>query len=359
MRRVNREVSDPQLQLEILRRCHVCRIALNDSEVGSPYILPLNFALAEKDGHPVLYFHGAGEGRKYELLAQDSRCSFEADCDHALVSDESTAYCTFQYSSVIGHGRLSVVPDGEKFAALQAINNASHPGGFPVNEASVARTTVMRLDVEAMTGKSNVGKIAPAAIANIKKSRYELLLKQLPAMLEGEADQTARYANAAAMIHEAFGFWWTGFYRVVPVAGAAAVAASGAYAFGSSGVSASSDAAGSASLGVSGHGGHGAKAGDTEELLLGPFQGPVACMHIGYGRGVCGTAWKENRTVVVPDVEQFPGHIACSSASRSEIVVPLRDPSGRVTAVLDIDSKDLGTFDELDAQYLEQLVGKI
>ena len=342
MRRVNREVSDPQLQLAILRRCHVCRIALNDSEVGSPYILPLNFALAECDGHPVLYFHGASEGRKYELLAQDSRCSFEADCDHALVSDESTAYCTFQYSSVIGHGRLSIVPDGEKFAALQAINNMNHPGGFPVNEASVAHTTVMRLDVEAMTGKSNVGKISEKAIANIKTARYELLLKQLPAMLEGEADETARLSNAAAMIHEAFGFWWTGFYRVKPVVAAPAATS-----------------ASSAIAAEGGHGGHGAQAGDREELVLGPFQGPVACMHIGYGRGVCGTAWKENRTLVVPDVEQFPGHIACSSASRSEIVVPLRDPSGRVTAVLDIDSKDLGTFDEVDAGYLEQLVARI
>lgn len=358
MRRVNREVSDPKLQLEILRRCHVCRIALNDSEVGSPYILPLNFALGRKDGHPVLYFHGASEGRKYELLAQDSRCSFEADCDHALVSDESTAYCTFQYSSVIGHGRLSIVPDEEKFAALQAINNHGHPGGFPVNEASVAHTTVMRLDVEAMTGKSNVGKISDKALKNIKMARYELLLKQLPALLEGESDETARYANAAAMIHEAFGFWWTGFYRVVALSDCTS---GGLGDQDASGSHSDQDASSSFSDHVAsgGHGSHGAQAGDTEELLLGPFQGPVACMHIGYGRGVCGTAWKENRTVVVPDVEQFPGHIACSSASRSEIVVPLHDHGGRVTAVLDIDSKDLGTFDEVDARYLEELVSRL
>ena len=89
------------------------------------------------------------------------------------------------------------------------------------------------------------------------------------------------------------------------------------------------------------------------ELILGPFQGPVACMHIGFGKGVCGTAWKEQRTIIVPDVEQFPGHIACSSLSRSEIVVPLFSNTGEVVAVLDIDSKQLSAFDETDREYLE------
>ena len=92
------------------------------------------------------------------------------------------------------------------------------------------------------------------------------------------------------------------------------------------------------------------------ELVLGPFQGPIACMRIGFGRGVCGTSWKENRTIVVPDVEEFPGHIACSSLSRSEIVVPLRDCSGNVSGVLDIDSTELSTFDRIDAFWLERLV---
>jgi GAF domain-containing protein len=93
-----------------------------------------------------------------------------------------------------------------------------------------------------------------------------------------------------------------------------------------------------------------------EELVLGPFQGPVACMHIAYGRGVCGTAWQRAESVVVPDVEQFPGHIACSSLSRSEIVVPVFDAAGKVKAVLDIDSKELGTFDATDQQWLEKIV---
>ena len=153
-----------------------------------------------------------------------------------------------------------------------------------------------------------------------KQEQYEALLPQAEALLAGEPDPVARMANLAALIHNAFGFWWTGFYRV----------AAGASAGGAVGESCA------------------------EVLLLGPFQGPVACTRIAYGRGVCGTAWKEARTVIVPDVEQFPGHIACSSESRSEIVVPVIR-SGRVSAVLDIDSERLASFDELDARYLERL----
>ena len=142
-----------------------------------------------------------------------------------------------------------------------------------------------------------------------KKEQYRLLERQLAALLEGENDVIAKMANVAAVVHEAFGFWWTGFYRVAG-----------------------------------------------EELILGPFQGPVACMHIPFGKGVCGTAWARNETVVVPDVEAFPGHIACSSASRSEIVVPVHGPDGAVTAVLDIDSDRLATFDDIDKEWLEKIV---
>ena len=140
-----------------------------------------------------------------------------------------------------------------------------------------------------------------------KEEHYNSLLPQVKALCEGENDMIAKMANVTALLHHEFGFWWTGFYRVV-----------------------------------------------NNELLLGPFQGPLACVHIGYGKGVCGTAWKERRTVVVPDVEEFPGHIACSSESRSEIVVPffLGDD---IIAVLDIDSRDLATFDDIDANYLEQI----
>ncbi len=141
-----------------------------------------------------------------------------------------------------------------------------------------------------------------------KQERYEALLPQIKAVVEDEPDLIANMANVAAMLHETFGFWWTGFYRV-----------------------------------------------EGEELVLGPFQGPMACTRIKKGRGVCGTAWAEAQTQVVPDVDQFPGHIACSSASRSEIVVPIFQ-EGEVIAVLDIDSAQLGTFDQTDRHYLEQVV---
>lgn len=148
---------------------------------------------------------------------------------------------------------------------------------------------------------------------NNKQAKYALLYQQVSALIEGETDRVAIMSNVVAAIHEAMGFFWTGFYRVV-------------------------------------------QQPEKSELLLGPFQGPVACMHIGYGRGVCGTAWKEGRTIVVPDVEQFPGHIACSSLSRSEIVVPLFDAQGTVVAVLDIDSKELNTFDDTDREGLEKIL---
>lgn len=143
---------------------------------------------------------------------------------------------------------------------------------------------------------------------NNKEEKYTLLTKQIEALIAGETDMIAVMSNVCAAIHEEMGFFWTGFYRV-----------------------------------------------HDDELLLGPFQGPVACMHIGYGRGVCGTAWQQQQTIVVPDVEQFPGHIACSSLSRSEIVVPVFNASGSVFAVLDIDSKDLSTFDDTDRHYLEAI----
>ena len=142
----------------------------------------------------------------------------------------------------------------------------------------------------------------------MKTVRDETLYRQAQAVLESENDPTANMANLSAMIHREFVFWWTGFYRVC-----------------------------------------------NEELVLGPFQGPIACTRIAYGKGVCGTAWERQETIVVPDVEEFPGHIACSSESRSEIVVPVwRDD--KVIAVLDIDSEKLGTFDETDKIWLEKIV---
>ena len=148
----------------------------------------------------------------------------------------------------------------------------------------------------------------------LKTFRYLRLYQDLRLLLEGESDAVARMANTAALIAERMHFFWTGFYRVSP---------------------------------------------DGKELVLGPFQGPTACFRIGFGKGVCGTAWKNRQSVVVPDVEQFPGHIACSSLSRSEIVVPVFGKSAEVTAVLDIDSTDIGTFDDVDARWLEKLAALV
>ena len=144
-----------------------------------------------------------------------------------------------------------------------------------------------------------------------KEEQYNSLLLQAQGLLSGEADIISNMANLAALLHEGMGFWWTGFYRV-----------------------------------------------QGDELLLGPFQGPIACTRIAYGRGVCGTAWKEQHTIVVPDVEKFPGHIACSAASRSEIVVPIWH-NNKIIAVLDIDSREIGTFDEVDKEYLEKMASLI
>lgn len=140
-----------------------------------------------------------------------------------------------------------------------------------------------------------------------KNDRYSVLYSQIRSLLDSESDLIANMANVSSMIHQTFGFWWTGFYIV--------------------------------------------KDG---QLVLGPFQGPLACTRINYGKGVCGTSWERKETVIVPDVDLFPGHIACSSLSRSEIVVPLFRGED-VYAVLDIDSKELSTFDETDKEWLEKI----
>lgn len=143
---------------------------------------------------------------------------------------------------------------------------------------------------------------------NSKEEKYATLLPQLKSLIEAEDDVIANMANVAACIMETFHFWWVGFYRVID-----------------------------------------------NTLVLGPFQGPLACTRIKRGKGVCGTAWDKAQTIFVEDVEQFPGHIACSSASRSEIVVPIFDKDYKVVAVLDIDSEHLNTFDSTDKKWLEEV----
>ena len=142
-----------------------------------------------------------------------------------------------------------------------------------------------------------------------KAEKYAALLPQLRSLTENETDVIANMANISAALKEVFGWWWVGFYLV-----------------------------------------------KNDELVLGPFQGPIACTRIKYGRGVCGTAWKEKQTLLVPDVEQFPGHIACSSASKAEIVVPVFNAENNVVGVLDVDSERLGVLDEADKEGLEEVV---
>ena len=146
-----------------------------------------------------------------------------------------------------------------------------------------------------------------------KKEKYAEVFRMIQAVVEGESDIIANMANMSALLHEEFGFWWTGFYRVDQ---------------------------------------------ESDQLVLGPFQGPVACTRIPFGKGVCGTAWERAETVIVPDVHQFPDHIACSSASNSEIVVPVFHGK-KVIAVLDIDSTEFNTFDQTDKEWLEKIVSLI
>lgn len=142
-----------------------------------------------------------------------------------------------------------------------------------------------------------------------KETRYREIFPQLKALIEVETDMTANLANVCAALKEAFGWWWVGFYLV-----------------------------------------------KGEQLVLGPFQGPVACTRIAFGKGVCGTAWKEKKSILVPDVEQFAGHIACSSASVAEIVIPLINNQNEVIGVLDIDSEKYDILDETDVKWLEEIV---
>lgn len=147
-----------------------------------------------------------------------------------------------------------------------------------------------------------------------KEHQYRSLLPQIKGLLSGESDSTANQANVCAALKEQFGWLWVGFYLVKQ------------------------------------------NTDQKEELVLGPFQGPVACTRIKFGKGVCGSAWKEGKTLIVPDVEKFPGHIACSSLSRSEIVIPLITDD-QIWGVLDVDSTELDQFDAIDQLYLEEIVG--
>lgn len=154
MRRGDREVKDRNEMIGIMKRCDVCRLALNDE--GYPYILPLNFGVKVQEGKVILYFHGAEKGKKYELIEKDSRASFEMDCSHRLVSTEEDGQCTMEYESVIGKGRVEVVSEEDKMEALTILTDHYHETHFEFNTKAVPRTTVLQLVVEEMTGKRRV-----------------------------------------------------------------------------------------------------------------------------------------------------------------------------------------------------------
>ncbi|MDR9486815.1 GAF domain-containing protein [Salibacter sp.] len=152
-----------------------------------------------------------------------------------------------------------------------------------------------------------------SVVNNLKKEeKYEQLIPQVKALVDGETNRIANMANVCAALKEVFNFFWIGFYLV-----------------------------------------------ENDQLVLGPFQGPVACTRISKGKGVCGTAWSKNKTMLIPDVEQFPGHIACSAQSKSEIVLPFYNGQNQIAGVLDIDSDQLNSFDETDSQYLEKLLNEL
>jgi len=176
-----------------------------------------------------------------------------------------------------------------------------------------------------------------------KEEQYREIIPQIQSLIAGETDLIANMANIAAVLHSTFHFWWTGFYIVKDIEKSSIINHQ------SENLSANNRLS-EAEKEILNH-----KSSINQELVLGPFQGPIACTRIPYGKGVCGTAWAQNKTLVVPNVHEFPGHIACSSASKSEIVVPIRR-NGEVIAVLDIDSADYNTFDAIDQKFLEQII---
>lgn len=154
MRRSDREITDKEVIYALIEQCDVCRVAFNDEDTGFPYILPLNFGFMKDGESAALYFHGAAEGYKYEVLRRDARVSFEMDCGHHLFSKEDIGYCTMEYQSIIGCGTMEIVTgDDEKKRALSIITDHYHEKHFPYNERSISRTVVMRLHITEMTAK--------------------------------------------------------------------------------------------------------------------------------------------------------------------------------------------------------------
>jgi Predicted flavin-nucleotide-binding protein len=164
MRRSDREIRDRNDMIEVMKRCDICRLAFHDEEY--PYIIPLNFGMRVKEGQIVLYFHGALEGKKYELMAKDNRAGFEMDCSHELIMEEVEGNCTMNYECVMGHGRVEMVPEEEKYEALRILMEHYHQEDFPFNRAVMPQTAVFRLKVEEMTGKRRAKAVKPDGNVN-------------------------------------------------------------------------------------------------------------------------------------------------------------------------------------------------
>jgi len=157
MRRSDREIKDLADIIRIMEKCDVCRLALNDG--GYPYILPLNFGMEVLEDKISLYFHGATEGRKYEIIQKDDRASFEMDCSHRLVTDIESGNCSMEYESVIGRGRVHILGEEDKYKALCLLMGHYHQEDFPFNKAVMPRTTMLKLTVETLTGKAHMKSI--------------------------------------------------------------------------------------------------------------------------------------------------------------------------------------------------------
>lgn len=235
--------------------------------------------------HEGPWSEGATHNRELIKTAQKVAHAIEKAAQHPELSTPEYITLAAEWQQRFVEYKATKKPDERQFATLYTYTYSHLYRSLKAGEV---------LDIMAQHRKA-------------KEELYQTIIPQIQSLISGEPDLIARMANVAAVLHNTFHFWWTGFYLV-----------------------------------------------KGDELVLGPFQGPVACTRIPYNKGVCGTAWAQAKTLIVPDVHDFHGHIACSSESKSEIVIPVRH-NGDIIAVLDIDSAEYNTFDSIDQKYLEQI----
>lgn len=286
-----------------------CVRVIYDEETLSLYTLLKLFFISidplQKDGQAGdigtryrtgIYWIDPGDRQIVEEVYAEISSTYEAELTDAIHSGNSI---TQQNIIAVETGPLQCFYPAEEYHQDYLVK---HPDGYcHISLATQHFAKTYARMTKALKSAGHMSEILS------KEEKYLILSEYISLLVKAKDDITKRMAQISLMIHQAFGFWWTGFYLV-----------------------------------------------KGNELILGPYQGPLACLRIAYGRGVCGTAWKEERTIVVPDVEEFPGHIACSSESKSEIVIPLRQ-NGLIKGVLDIDSEKHATFDDTDALWLEKI----